>query len=142
MTLRRARAAGTPLPIQAALLVLVMLTLAPSVLGRAGFQLLEDTVAQRIYPLHRHGVPGEAEYIAAHGAPAPFVHPHCHPPATSREGHTPAEFAVAGIVVGPMLCTDNAALPPAPPPSLAHIETAPLRPDGLTHAPAPPPPQA
>src|SRR5215207_7391301 len=114
LRLVHARRGSTALPFRAALITLVMLTFAPSLMGRAGFQLLEDTVAQRIFPLHRHGVAGEAEYIAHYGQPAPFVHPHCHRPPDGPVQHTPAEFAVSGILLGPSLCGSGAILPGAP----------------------------
>src|SRR5439155_24853963 len=65
-------------PVQmVALVLLAVLTLLPTVLGRAGFMLVDRDVTERIFPLHTHGVAGEDQYIHTHGAPAPFVHPHC-----------------------------------------------------------------
>ena len=124
------------------LLFLVALTLAPSLLGRAGFQLLEDAVAASIFPLHQHGVPGEAEYIAAHGEPAPFVHAHCHAlPEDSPAQRTPAELSVAGALLAPFHCAAAMTLPPAPSGLVLAPPSPVLRPQGRVLRPVSPPPQ-
>ena len=98
-----------------ALMLLVGLTLAPTLLGRAGFQIVERGVAARIFPLHQHGVAGEAEYIRRHRAPAPFVHHHCHgTPDGAEQQTTPAEFAAGALLFSPVLCETEALLPAAP----------------------------
>jgi hypothetical protein len=110
--LRHPRPAG-PLRVAVSLL-LVAAVLAPSLLGRAGFQAIERAVAARIFPLHQHGVTGEAAFIRAYGLPAPFVHPHCHGPTGHTGPESPAEMAAGGLLFGPVLC-GSAAAPAAPP---------------------------
>ena len=140
MTTRRYRPAVGPGQ-SCVLLALVVLTVAPSIMGRAGFQLIEDAVAARIFALHRHGVPGEAEYIAAHGAPAPFVHPHCHRAPDAPVEHTPGEMAVAGMLLGPFLCGAGAALPAPLLFSLRQAAAPTLALQGRDVRPTTPPPQ-
>ena len=141
MTARWTRPA-TVNPLQAAALVaLVALTFAPTILGRAGFQLLEDRVAVSLYALHQHGVAGEAEYIHQHGTPAPFVAPHCHPAPHSPADHTPAEFSVAGLILGPVLCGAAAALPASPEALSVRLADPAAMPRAFEPPPLSPPPQ-
>jgi len=123
----------------AGLLVLVALT--PSLMGRAGFQALEQAMAARIFVLHQHGVPGEAEYIHAHGAPAPFVHPHCHAPVGPRGSETPAQLAMGGLLFGPVLCGEAASLPVPPRPAVWAKESIPPPHEARSMQPPTPPPQ-
>jgi hypothetical protein len=137
------RSSTTLLPGQTIVaMLLVVLTLAPSIMGRAGFQLIEDAVAARIFPLHRHGVPGEDAYIRTFGQPAPFVHPHCHRAPANPDEHTPAELAVAGMVTGPALCGSTDTAPLTPSASLIVGEPHGVRPAGHSLRPPLLPPQA
>jgi hypothetical protein len=140
MTVRRSTTALLPGQTVAALL-LVVLTFTPSIMGRAGFQLIEDTVAERIFPLHRHGVSGEDAYIREFGRPAPFVHPHCHRAPRSPSERTPAELSVAGLVLGPVLCGRTEASSHAPTATFTSAIQAVLRPHTINVRPADPPPQ-
>ena len=124
------------------LIGLVALVLAPTLLGRVGYMAIEEVVAARIFPLHQHGVPGEAEYIRTFGAPAPFIHLHCHPDSEPPRAETPTQLALGGLLFGPLRCGSDASLPPAPLAVLAVVE----HPTGTyverVHAPPVPPPQA
>lgn len=124
-----------------AAVLLVVLMFAPSIMGRAGFQLIEDTVAARIFPLHRHGVAGEGDYIRIHGQPAPFVHPHCHRAPANPDDGTPAELAVAGMVLGPVLCGSTDIGLVEPPGGVAVRETRASRPTSRSLQPLLLPPQ-
>lgn len=141
MTARRTSTTLIPGQTIAAML-LVVLTLAPSIMGRAGFQLIEDTVAARIFPLHRHGVPGEDAYIRTYGGPAPFVHPHCHRAPATPDDHTPAELAVAGMVLGPVLCASADIQPVNPTAALSVRDSRTSRQTGRSVRPPLLPPQA
>ena len=66
----------------AALALLLLVVVAT---GHAGVQVLDQATAARLALLHLHGVPGEAEYVRAFAAPAPFVHPHCPSPVLSGD---------------------------------------------------------
>ncbi|MGH2586276.1 MAG: hypothetical protein ACRDJE_15285 [Dehalococcoidia bacterium] len=141
MTARYARTDALIYGQRILLLLMVALTLAPSLLGRAGFQEIEKAVAARIFPLHQHGVPGEAEYIRRFGQPAPFVHPHCHPEPDQPPSDTPSQLALGGLLFGPLLCGDD--LAPLAQPSAAFgvdlVRTLPPTETILT--PLTPPPQ-
>lgn len=101
-----------PLLVRAALLALVALVLAPPMLGRAGYQLVEEAMAARIFPVHLHGVAGETDYIARYGTWQGFVHDHCHDTeARAGQQYTPAQMSAAAVVIGPALCGDVASLP-------------------------------
>jgi hypothetical protein len=95
-------------------LLLIAVTLAPSLLGRAGFQQIEAALAARIFVLHQHGVPGEAEYIREFGLPAPFVHPHCHAPTGPRSPNAPGAFDLGSLLFGSVVC-GTVLLVPLPP---------------------------
>lgn len=121
--------------------MMTVLTLAPSLVGRAGFQMVEQGAAARMLRLHQHGVPGEAEYIRHFRAPAPFVHNHCHRPATDAEQQTPAQLAAGALLFSPVLCGDQLALPITP---AAHTWTADVEarlPAATTVTPWTPPPR-
>jgi len=123
------------------LLLMVALTLAPSLLGRAGFQEIEKAVAARIFPLHQHGVAGEADYIRRFGQPAPFVHPHCHPEPDQPRSDTPSQLALGGLLFGSLLCSDDA-VPLSQPSAVFGAELVrTLRPAGTILTPLTPPPQ-
>lgn len=126
---------------RAVLLGLVALTLAPSLLGRAGFMAVEQAVAARIIPLHQHGIPGEAAYIRHLGVPAPFVHPHCHAPIDAARSQTPAQLAMGGLLFGPALCGTASSLPPAPAAAFAMPEATGQAVDHGNPRPTTPPPQ-
>ena len=140
----RARGAGTSPVVPGQTLVLLLLaaaTLAPSLLGRAGFQILEDAVAAQIFALHRHGVPGEVEYIAEHGEPAPFVHAHCHRSQEAPQERTPAELSVAATLLAPYYCALSSSLPAAPAGRALPAAPPSPRPLGFSARPLLPPPQ-
>lgn len=124
------------------LVLLIGLTLAPTLMGRAGFLMVERGVAARIFALHQHGVPGEAEYISHHGAPAPFVHPHCHRDPGAGPDTTPAELAAGALLFGPLLCGAGATLPPGPVDGIARTHDGETAPAAADRAPETPPPQA
>jgi hypothetical protein len=83
--------------------------------GHAGVQVLDQATAARLSLLHLHGVPGESDYVRTFGAPAPFVHPHCHRPAASAADQPgPFEIVSAGSLAGAALCAPVIAAPVAP----------------------------
>lgn len=120
-----------PLLIRATLLALVALLLTPPLLGRAGHQLVEEAMAARIFPVHLHGVAGEAEYIARYGTWQGLIHDHCHDTeARADQQYTPAQISAAAIVIGPALCGDVAVVPAPDAPLLVTATTR----FGLPHA--------
>jgi hypothetical protein len=121
---------------------MVLLTFAPTLLGRAGFLLVDAAFAERFFPYHLHGIEGEADYVREHGRPAPFVHPHCHPEPGPPAEQTPAEMTAAGVVHGPVLCAGHLTVPAAPVNTAAAPATQPARPLEVARAPLPPPPKA
>jgi len=141
MTLRRSAARDATLPQAVLLVVLALVVLAPTLFGRAGFMLIDPALAERIFPLHQHGVPGEAEYIRAFGVAAPFIHPHCHRPPAQQDEHTPTEFGMAALVFGPLLCGEAILLPAAPVAALPSGAVADVRPNAARVLPVVPPPQ-
>ncbi len=99
---------GTPL-VRLRRLVLVALAVAlllPSMTGRAGVQVVDAATVAHLLALHLHGLPGEADYVSQYGAPAPFVHAHCHDsPAHVEPGPGPDEVAAAASLAGAMIST-------------------------------------
>lgn len=129
-------------PLQAAaLLALVVLTFAPTMLGRAGFQLIEDHVARSVLAVHQHGVAGEAAYIHEHGTWEGYVSPHCHRDPSASLDHTPAELAVAGLILGPVLCGAAATLPASPDALAICLPEPAVAPFAFESPPLAPPPQ-
>ncbi|MGD9893520.1 MAG: hypothetical protein AB7R89_24640 [Dehalococcoidia bacterium] len=110
--------------------------------GNAGVQVLDGAAATRIAVLHLHGVAGEAEYVRAHGVPAPFIHDHCHKPLPSAGNQpSPDQVLAASALAGSMHCVtlDRMPAPSAPTPvASAQARTLPA---GLEIRPAVPPPQ-
>ena len=124
-----------------ALAALAVLTLAPPLLGRAGFLLVTPDLSERIFPVHLHGVPGEEEFVSHHGVAAPFVEAHCHGELDVSQAETPGQFAVGSLLFGPLHC-GSAASGSSPMPAvfrLAQVSAPSLR--GITSRPPFPPPQ-
>ena len=76
--------------------------LALSITGHAGVQSLDRALAALLFPLHLHGVVGEAAYVDAVHGPAPFVSGHCHaapdlpPPSSDASLVVAVTLAVGG----------------------------------------------
>lgn len=95
-----------PLPLvalhRAVLLSLVVSLLLTSFTGHAGMQVIDGAFAQTLLRTHRHGVPGEADYIHTHGTWHGFVAEHCHrsTPTESQPGpdHVQSAITLAGAV--------------------------------------------
>jgi hypothetical protein len=122
--------------------VLALTLLLMGFTGHLGVQVLDNATAARIFALHLHGVPGEAEYVHTHGAPAPFVAPHCHEPLPSATGEPSPDEVQAAALAGATLCTVWSALPISPAPGLRLDMDGGLTPDALSLLPLVPPPQA
>jgi hypothetical protein len=85
-----------------------------TVTGRAGVQRIDADLLARFMPVHRHGVAGEAAYIATHGSWYGLVHPHCHPQVPPPSGQPgPDEVHAATVLAGAVLCVISA-LPVTP----------------------------
>jgi hypothetical protein len=83
--------------------------------GRAGVQVVDGAIAARMFALHLHGVPGEAEFVQATGTPAPFVHAHCHAPLSpSVPQPDPDVVQAASTLAGSAVCTASAFAPVTP----------------------------
>jgi hypothetical protein len=110
--------------------------------GNAGVQVLDGAAATRIAALHLHGVAGEAEYVRSYGAPAPFVHDHCHKPLPSAGNQpNPDQVLAASALAGSMDCVTLDGMPAlsaSAPVASAQVRTLP---PGLEIRPAVPPPQ-
>lgn len=124
---------------RAALLLLAAAVLLTAFTGRAGVQVIDGAMAARLFAFHLHGVPGEREYVAAAGQPAPFVHRHCHgSPEQPAPQAGPFEVLAAAVLAGAIWCAQPAHLLAAP----AFIQPHPFP---VEHAPegwhAPPPTQ-
>lgn len=101
-----------PQVVQHALLLwLAVGLLVTSFTGNAGVQLVDRALAERLYLVHRHGVPGEAEYVALHGTWEGYVHNHCHYlPATGHGGPGPDGVMAASVLAGAAVCGHVAAV--------------------------------
>ena len=98
-------------PVPVALYRLTLTALAAALLlaavsGRSGVQVVDAAVAARMFALHLHSVPGEAEYVREHGGPAPFVHAHCHdsrvqPVPQPGPDEAAAAASLAGALIDP-----------------------------------------
>lgn len=97
------------------LLLLAAALLWSSFSGRSGVQVLSEAAAARIFALHQHGLPGEAEYVATHGVSAPFVPRHCHTPLSTPDAQPgPYEVQAAASLGSGALCAGGGATPAAP----------------------------
>lgn len=110
--------------------------------GRAGVQVVDGAMAARLFALHLHGVPGEAEFVQSFGMPAPFVHPHCHDAVQQQTPPpSPDEVQAASTLAGSFDCTMTLLFLPPLPALVALAIDATVTPDGLILAPSSPPPQ-
>ena len=99
-----------------ALLLLATALLTSGFGGHAGVQLLDGAMLAKLYPVHRHGVPGEAAYIAAHGTWEGYVHSHCHRQAADAgQQPGPDEVQAAASLAGAVTCAEFTSPLPAPP---------------------------
>ena len=121
---------------------LAALTLAPPLLGRAGFLLVTPDVSARIFPVHLHGIAGEEAFVSHHGVAAPFVQDHCHAEPGAAQAETPGQFAVGSLLFGPLLGGHTAAVPSQLPAAFVLLDVATPSLQGITSRPASPPPQA
>lgn len=136
---------ATPIvQIQRALLALLAATLLlTGFTGNAGVQVLDQDLAVRLARLHLHGVAGEAEYVRANAAPAPFIHPHCHGPLPELAAQpSPDEVQAAGALAGLTACTSMAPLPVPPPAALVSLTGTVATPSGHTLSPLLQPPRS
>lgn len=124
--------------------VLAMLAFAllmTGITGHAGVQVLDRAAAARLFPLHRHGVPGEAAWIAAHGTWEGFVGPHCHADYTQPAPQPgPDDVQAATSLAGSLWCATAMTVlspPPLAPVAAAAIAAAPA--DTLVLPPLRPP---
>ena len=110
--------------------------------GNAGVQVLDGVAANRIAALHLHGVAGEAEYVRTYGAPAPFIHDHCHKPLPSAGSQpSPDQVLAASALAGSVDCVTLDWM--AAPTAVAPVASAQARTltAGLDIRPSVPPPQ-
>jgi len=137
-------AARRPSPFQhMALIALVAALLVTGCTGHAGVQVVDRALAERIFALHLHGVPGEREYVETYGRPAPFVPPHCHrvlPDSRSQSG--PDQVNAAASLAGAVVCGAWTARTVVPPSTAVALDRHPAIPLGVNLRPSVPPPEA
>lgn len=127
---------------RAALVVVAIMLLFTGFTGRAGVQVVDSAVAMRLFALHLHGVPGEEQYVQATGAPAPFVHPHCHAPLVTHQQPDASQVLAASTLAGTAICT-SAVAPVAAPAAVSLVADAPAdAPLGWNPATQAPPPKS
>jgi hypothetical protein len=113
-------------------LLVAGILLLTSFAGHAGVQMVDRALAVDLYHLHRHGVFGEAAYIAHHGTWEGFVDGHCHRAMeTSHDQPGPFDVQAAASLAGAVHCPAAVTTPVAAP--------ALLRQDGPAERVAPPP---
>lgn len=143
MTLSQGASCASPLALQrAALASLAVLLLMCGFTGRAGVQVVDHATAARIFALHLHGIPGEAQYVETYGLPSPLVHPHCHAPArvpVAQPG--PDEVQAAASLAGAVHCDLAAPMLTTPSLTAAARPALPALPAGVSLQPPVPPPQ-
>jgi hypothetical protein len=139
------RTAGRPpSPLQRMVpIALVAALLVTGCTGHAGVQVMDRALAERIFALHLHGVPGEREYVEMYGRPAPFVPPHCHralPDSRSQSG--PDQVNAAASLAGAVACGAWTARPIVPPSTAVSLDGHAAIPLGVSLRPSVPPPEA
>ena len=127
---------------------LLVLALAASLLltgftGHAGVQLLDGALLAKLERIHRHGVPGEAEYIAQHGSWEGYVHGHCHREHRAAGSQpSPDQVQAAASLAGAVVCAQSVAGPFALPTAWHAVSaTEAVAPTGPSSPPLVPPPR-
>lgn len=115
------RTANGPVPapgLGARFLTLVVLCglLGSGFSGRAGVQVLDQVLAQRLFATHTHGVLAEQAYVERYGTQAPFVQGHCHnEPALAPDTVFGPHDASAAVVLAVAAICGAIAATPLPP---------------------------
>lgn len=130
---------------RAVLASLAVMVLLAGFTGRAGVQVVDEAMAQQLFRLHTHDIPGEQLYIQTFGEPAPFVPGHCHDDPNLTASHAQPdsnEVQAAASLAGSILCSAGLILPVLPP-ARASARPAVSGPAlAVSVAPASPPPQS